>query len=254
MKDLKLALVGYLNTKPFEYGLKTSEVRVQYSIYYDTPAACVEFYKNDKVEIALVPVGALPECKDYRIITNTCIGCDDEVRTVVLMSNEPVADWTSVILDSHSRSSALLAQILMKEYFHKEIAYSTEKIDELEKIEKNQAVLMIGDKVFKNENQYKYTYDLGHYWKLMTGLPFAYAVWIAKPHVVEADIKQLNADLLYGIENLDEVIKDQEAQNQGLNLEAYYKDHIDYRLDDDKLKAIALYLEKVGALSAEVDA
>ena len=49
LKDIKLALVGYLNTKPFEYGLKTSLSKEIYSIYYDNPAHCVKLYENDKV-------------------------------------------------------------------------------------------------------------------------------------------------------------------------------------------------------------
>ena len=90
MKDIKLALVGYLNTKPFEYGLKTSLSKEIYSIYYDNPAHCVKLYENDKVDVALVPVGALSSIGEYKIITDSCIGCDDHVRTVVLMSNEKI--------------------------------------------------------------------------------------------------------------------------------------------------------------------
>ena len=117
MKDIKLALVGYLNTKPFEYGLKTSVSKEVYSIYYDNPAYCVKLYENDKVDVALVPVGALSTIGEYKIITDTCIGCDDHVRTVVLMSNEKIEDCNHVILDSHSRTSAVLTRILLKEYW-----------------------------------------------------------------------------------------------------------------------------------------
>lgn len=248
MEDLKLALVGYLNTKPFEYGLKTSKNRNQYSIYYDTPAKCVSLYQSDKVDVALVPVGALPEIKDYNIITDTCIGCVDHVRTVVLMSNEPIENCNHVILDSHSRSSALLTQILCKEYWGISPVYETKVISDVKHLDNKQAVLMIGDKVFTNEKKYKYSYDLGHYWLKLTGLSFAYAVWIAKSNVSQSSIDRLQLDLRSGINHIDKVIIEQENSNSIINLEEYYTKHIDYEYDVDKQKALSLYLQKVKLL------
>ncbi len=248
LKDIKLALVGYLNTKPFEYGLKTSENRALYSIYYDTPANCVKLYENEKVDIALVPAGALPTIGEYRLITDTCIGCDDDVRTVVLMSNDKIEDCNHVILDNHSRTSALLSRVLLKEYWKVDPEFSTEKIESIDKLDTNQAVLMIGDKVFENENKYKYSYDLGHYWKLMTGLPFAYAVWIAKAHVPESAVSQLSIDLESGVNSIDKVIEEQQLRESTHDLASYYRDNIDYVLDKDKRAALELFLIKVSNL------
>lgn len=249
MEDLKLALVGYLNTKPFEYGLKTSTHCANFSVYYDTPANCVKLYQTDKVDVALVPVGALPDIDSYRIITDTCIGCDDYVRTVVLMSNDPITECLSIILDSHSRTSSLLTEILMNEYFRTDPTFRTERIDHLTEIQENQAVLMIGDKVFDNENKYKYNYDLGHLWKQHTGLPFAYAVWIARDTVSDEDIRLLSQELRSGVEQIDKVIKEEELRNHVVNLSEYYTKHIDYNLDQDKKKALQLYLQKVEQLN-----
>jgi len=247
-EDIKLALVGYLNTKPFEYGLKTSNKRHIYSIYYDTPANCVKLYQSDKVDIALVPAGALPTIGDYKLITDTCIGCEDHVRTVVLMSNSPITECTHVILDNHSRTSALLTRILLKEYWKVNTHFTTEKIDDVDSLKENEAVLMIGDKVFENEEKYEYTYDLGHFWKEMTGLPFAYAVWIAKDHVTNDSISQLTKDLNAGINSIDLVIEEQEKLETTQDLASYYRDNIDYVLDDGKSKALNLYLSKVGEI------
>jgi len=244
-EDIKLALVGYLNTKPFEYGIKTSSRRQIYSVYYDNPANCVKLYQSNKVDIALVPAGALPTIGEYRVITDTCIGCDDEVRTVVLMSNQPITDCKHVVLDNHSRTSAQLTRILLKQYWNTDVSYSTEKIDDLENLSENNAVLMIGDKVFENEEKYKYTYDLGHYWKKMTGLPFAYAVWIAKDYVPNTAIEQLSKDLDAGISSIDKVILEQEKLEPKHDLASYYRDNIDYVFDEQKKEALELYLQKI---------
>ena len=248
MKDIKLALVGYLNTKPFEYGLKTSLSKEIYSIYYDNPAYCVKLYENDKVDVALVPVGALSSIGEYKIITDSCIGCDDHVRTVVLMSNEKIEDCNHVVLDSHSRTSAILTRILLKEYWDTNPRYSTVNIDEIEELESEEAVLMIGDKVFENEKKYKYIDNLGYYWKKLTGLPFAYAVWIAKGHVSQGAIDQLSIDLNNGINSIDQVIEEQRIKEPLHDLESYYRDNIDYVLDTEKRKALDLYLTKMSEL------
>lgn len=248
MKDIKLALVGYLNTKPFEYGLKTSASNKLYSIYYDNPVNCVKLYENDKVDVALVPVGALPTIGDYKIVTNTCIGCDDYVRTVVLMSNNKIEDCNHVILDSHSRSSVMLSKILLKEYWKLKTRFTTAKVEDNSEIESGEAILMIGDKVFENESKYKYSYDLGHYWKQMTGLPFAYAVWIAKNYVPQSAIDQLSTDLHIGVNSIDKVLEEQIIKEPTRDLSTYYRDNIDYVLDDDKKKALDLYLEKIANL------
>lgn len=248
MLDTKIALVGYLNTKPFEYGLKTSANRASFNIYYDTPARCARLYQEDIVDIALVPVGALPEMGEYRIVTDTCIGCTSYVRTVVLMGKQPMDQWRKVHLDSHSRSSALLSRIILKEKVSHDIQFTTASINELSSIADTSGVLMIGDKVFEREEDFPYRYDLGREWYLSTGLPFAYAVWIAKPRVQDEQIASLNTALRLGLDNMDKVIAEEESKQPKFSLASYYKENIDYDLDDAKRKAIALYLEKASQL------
>lgn len=247
MKEIKIALVGYLNTKPFEYGLKKLGAQ-QFNIYYDTPARCARLYEEGVVDIALVPVGALLQLDGYRIVTDTCIGCDDYVRTVVLMGNTPVEQWRRVSLDSHSRTSALLSQIVVNQKVEHGVSYESQQVAELNTLAKDQGVLMIGDKVFEVEDDYEYKYDLGHEWREMTDLPFAYAVWIAKPYITDEDVAELNKCLAYGMNNLDAVIAQEEINQPNFSLDSYYRDNIDYVLDDKKRKAIDLYLSKARKL------
>jgi chorismate dehydratase len=164
------------------------------------------------------------------------------------MSNEKIEDCNHVVLDSHSRTSAILTRILLKEYWDTNPRYSTVNIDEIEELESEEAVLMIGDKVFENEKKYKYSYDLGYYWKKLTGLPFAYAVWIAKGHVSQGAIDQLSIDLNNGINSIDQVIEEQRIKEPLHDLESYYRDNIDYVLDTEKRKALDLYLTKMSEL------
>ncbi|MDA9873759.1 hypothetical protein N9C25_05995, partial [Saprospiraceae bacterium] len=60
----------------------------------------------------------------------------------------------------------------------------------------------------------------------MTGLPFAYAVWIAKGHVSQSTIDQLSIDLNNGINSIDQVIEEQRIKEPLHDLESYYRDNI----------------------------
>ena len=107
----KLAMVSYLNSKPFEFGLKNIN-QDDFEINMATPAKCASLFANGDVDIALIPVGALTDLKSYEIISDFCIGCDGEVRTVCIFSNIELAKCKKLLLDYYSRTSYLLLKIL----------------------------------------------------------------------------------------------------------------------------------------------
>ena len=61
MEPLRISAVSYLNTFPFVYGLKQSGLLTNFDLSLDVPSMCAEKLKNGQADIALVPVGALPE-------------------------------------------------------------------------------------------------------------------------------------------------------------------------------------------------
>ncbi|MBK8624771.1 MAG: menaquinone biosynthesis protein [Saprospiraceae bacterium] len=232
-------MVNYLNSKPFEFGLINSTFTENLELKTATPAACAQNFMNGNAEIALLPVGALEDLKDYKIISDYCIGCDGEVRTVCIFSNEKIEDCTRLLLDNHSRTSFLLSQILIREYFRLDLPFSPLSIDQYI-YQKGDAVLMIGDKVFEYENNFKYKYDLGVLWKEWTGLPFVFAVWVAKNDLDLAIEHKLNDAFKLGVEHLPEIIQAESSEN--LDLYYYYTHNIQYNLDEKKKKGLAHFL------------
>ena len=112
--------------------------------------------------------------------------------------------------------------------------------------QKGDAVLMIGDKVFEQEHNFSFKYDLGSIWKEWTGLPFVFAVWVAKKDIHSDVEKNLNQAFKLGIEHLPQIIKSESGDN--LDLFYYFSHNIQYVLDDAKRKALALFLQKSGQL------
>jgi len=94
---LSIAMVGYLNTVPLVHGLQSSSE--EYNIKLDVPASCYRYFNDGEVDVALVPVGVLPLMPQVKIVTDYCIGCDGEVRTVCLFSNTKLEDINTIYLD-----------------------------------------------------------------------------------------------------------------------------------------------------------
>ena len=155
-KRVNVAIVSYLNTLPFIYGFKNHKVGKNFNLILATPRECADLFIDGKVDISLLPVGVLPSLSDYKIISNYCIGCDGPVRTVCLFYLNSIDDVTEILLDSDSRTSVLLIQILMKKFYKRKIRFIPTVFGNSNFILKDhQGILAIGDKTFELEKIYK---------------------------------------------------------------------------------------------------
>ena len=235
----RLALVNYLNTFPFSEGFRLSGLDQELEIDFVIPADCAKLFVEDKVDISLCPVGALGDLPPHDICGKYCIGADGEVGTVVLLSNKPLDKITNVRLDSHSRTSNLLLQLIANLHWKKNWTFYFDQEEALP-----EACLMIGDKVFAHKDKYAYHFDLAEEWKAMTNLPMVFAVWVAKPGLPEAVIESIDHAFELGM---------QEVLKGNVNLENWQRDYlvncISYPLDTEKMKALRLYQSLLGEAS-----
>lgn len=236
----RIALVNYLNAKPFLYGLeKYSGTKDLFDVHLFHPARCAEVFNEKNADIALVPVGALPKLRDYKIITPYGIAADNEVRTVCLFSMQEKENWKRVFLDSHSRTSVALSKLIIQDYWKMDVSFVPENIENL-KLEDGDALLLIGDKVFDYENDFTIKYDLASVWKEWTESPFIFAVWVSSPDVPEAIADQLTSALRLGIEQIQEVIKTFGEKHP--ILQQYYQQYIRYELNTPYMKGMERFL------------
>ncbi len=239
----KIAAVSYLNTIPFIYGIEYAR-KLRTTLLLHPPSHCAELFKRGEADIALVPVGSLYNLEEYKIITSFCIGASASVRTVVIMSNTQIQNVQTLWLDSHSRSSALLAKILCEEYWN--ISPNYKYLDDysvLDNPSTNEAFLLIGDKVFDYEGKFKYSYDLAEEWQSETNLPIVFAVWIAKNSVPDDVVDKLQESLAYGVENIQDAIDSFKCNTNGYEYE-YLTQNIDFIFDEQKQVALDLFLAK----------
>ncbi|MBR5877865.1 MAG: menaquinone biosynthesis protein, partial [Alistipes sp.] len=197
----RIAAVSYLNTIPFIYGIR-HEGNFEAELLLTPPSGCYQNYLEGKADIALMPSAMVPSLKSTSIITDYCIGSSGKVRTVVLFSNVPIDQVRRIFLDPHSRTSVQLAGYLAQKHWHIQPEwYELEDYTQVAFAQKNDAFLLIGDKVFDHEGLFNYSYDLSEEWNKSTRLPFAFAVWVARKGTSYEHIDALQRALTFGVES-----------------------------------------------------
>ncbi len=251
MDKIRISAVKYANTYPFIYGLTESGFDKKVVLETDHPADCASKLIDGKVDIGLVPVAILPLLKEYNIISDFCIGANGNVRTVMLLSNCQFEKIETVFLDYRSRSSVNLTKVLAKNCWNTEFRWvNTSKGFDFRNIGLNQAVVLIGDQCFEYEKSFRFKIDLAAEWKSFTGLPFVFACWTANKQIDQQFINEFNQALSLGVNDIDAVVKKfgKTGIIAGADLKEYLTKNIDFNFNDDKKKALKLFLELIEKL------
>jgi chorismate dehydratase len=243
---VRISAVKYANTYPFMYGLTETGFDRKVLLSTDHPADCARKLISNEVDIGLIPVAALPLLKDYHIITDYCLGAYGKVRTVMLLSNCPSEDIRVVYLDYRSRSSVNLARILAKNLWKKEFTWkNTTEIFDFCNVRGDEAIVLIGDQCFEYERCFSNKIDLAEEWYRFTGLPFAFACWTSNKIIDNEFISEFNEALGVGVRNIPAVIEKYGNSGviRGEELRTYLTKNMNFDLNEDKRKAIRLFLE-----------
>lgn len=242
----RLGVVSYLNARPLVAGLDADR---DFELTYDVPARLPSLLDTGAVDAGLVPViDLVRKQRSWQIISDACIGCDGETLTVRVFSRSSPAAVARLHVDGDSHTSVVLARIVWKELYGRELEIvpflGNETIDECE------AVLLIGDKVVRNRlMEFEIETDLGSVWKSLTTLPFVFAVW-ASPRGVE--VEQLAARLSrardFGVQSAEMIAADY-APGLGWPValaKRYLTTRLSFTLTDRHREGMARFLELAG--------
>ena len=241
-KKIKIASVSYLNSVPFTYGIESSQL-IDADLTLATPSECVRLFADREVDVALIPSIAIKRLGiESSIVTSHCIGAVGAVRTVVMMSDEPIDQIKCVWLDGDSQTSVQLLAQLCESHF--DISPKWRKLSDMNRLqhpEDGDAFLLIGDKVFSHEGEFEYTFDLAEEWIKMTDKPFVFAAWCAHEGVSEESLEQLEEALTWGVEHTYEALL---ALRPDIEMEDGYRyltENIDTLLDSAKRAGVAQF-------------
>jgi chorismate dehydratase len=240
---IKVGAVSYLNTKPLLYGIENGSLSGEIELVLDYPAQLAQSLQNNDIDLALLPVAAIPGIAGARIVSDYGIAADGKVASVAVFSQVPMEEIETVYLDYQSRTSVRLAQLLFEKHWKKKVIYKHAPENYIEYINGNTAGVIIGDRALKQLNNFEYIYDLAEGWKELTGLPFVFAAWVANKELPTAFIKAFNEANAVGLAHIDEIVAANPFPYYDLN--KYYRENIEYLIDEPKKKGLDKFIELI---------
>jgi chorismate dehydratase len=248
---VRVALVSYLNTTPFMYGLRERGLLQSPDFRFDAyyPSACAAALLEGRADVGLVPVAVLPQLEGFRIVGETCIGAVGAVRSVLLVSKSPLKDIRRIALDYQSRTSVQLCRLLCRDYWKIEPEFYPAHENYLDDVEGETAAVVIGDRAFDALQRFEYTYDLSLEWELHTGLPFVFAVWVAAELVSNQSLEEFLVALQWGVDRAETAALEIHTHYPAhYDLKTYLSTNISYTLDADKRKGLETFLQRISTL------
>lgn len=259
---MRIGAVSYLNTRPLVYGL--SQLAPQYEIIFDLPSRLADDLAAGRLDVALIPSVEYFGRPDYRIVSDACIACRGPVRSVQLFSRVPLPRIRSLALDEGSRTSAVLVQVLLKRLVGLAPRLVRFPIDVPPEAIEADALLMIGDRAMHPPaGMFAVQWDLGEIWCRWTGLPFVFAMWVARASdgsrsggtgEREAALSDLGRRLSEardrGVAHLEDLAA-AEHQAAGLSRSeclTYFRDHLYFFLGPREREGLRRFREEASAL------
>jgi len=244
----RVAASSYLNTAPliwsFQHGTRQGEIEL---LTDRAPARSADALRRHEVEAALVPVIEYQRIPDVRIVPGVCVGSRRGVRSVVLVTNgKELSEVETIALDTSSRTSIALVQIIFREFIRREPRYTSTAPDIEAMLEKYDAALLIGDPAMSVAGGGRRVFDLASVWRERTGLGFVFAVWMVKAHLTKDDaIIRVDwaAARDEGLAHVEDIIAAYECDVPlpRDELRTYLRDNICYDLNEELRAGLELF-------------
>jgi chorismate dehydratase len=257
--------IDFLNCLPLYDGLVRSGALLDVRLRRETPDVLNGLLLAGELDIgpiSLVP--ALQHADDLVVLPDLAVGSDGPVLSVVLVSTRPAEelDGGHVALGSTSRTSVLLAQMLLAQRYQAKTSFETAPPDLGAMLRAADAAVLIGDPALRATYEAPglglHVLDLGAAWKEWTGLPMVFAVWAARrdfaaarPDQVRAVQQSFRASLTESLERVEEVAE-RAARFEPFDaatLATYFRT-LDFRLGPRQLEGVREFTRRAAALGA----
>jgi chorismate dehydratase len=242
---LRIGAISYLNTRPLTYGLQQAATEGRIDLTQANPAELAELLIRGKLDVSLLSVTALERAPDVQVVPGLGIATSGVCRSVLLISRGPVSEIKTLALDSHSHTSNRLAQILCRHRWNcaPRTVIGAETLGE--SLELADSAVRIGDKaLFESVPADCEVHDLSELWMQETGLPFVFAVWVARRGLLDDSLTALlNSSLDAGLAAVDSIAADYRWQGTAYPEIAheYLTRNIHYRIGAEESKALDLF-------------
>lgn len=244
MRPARVGAVSYLNTRPLVRGLDRRPDL--FTVRFDVPSLCASLLHGERVDLGLIPAVEYLH-GDYRMVRGIAIGSDGPVQSVAVFSRVPIERVETLVLDTSSRTSVALTQILCARLWDIAPRLTTAAPDVPAMLAGADAALVIGDLALELDAPALglFKTDLGEAWLTLTGLPFVYAAWTGRDRAVDAEqIAALAAARDRGVAEVADIARevaggDAVVEHRAL---AYLRDTLRYGLADREAEGLERFL------------
>ncbi|MGH9682577.1 MAG: menaquinone biosynthetic enzyme MqnA/MqnD family protein [Candidatus Acidiferrales bacterium] len=281
MTKLRVSIVEYLNTAPLVWGFTEGPLAGKYDLSFTVPSQCAEALRRGDVDVAIMPAIEYQRMEGMVILPGMSVAAKGEVRSILVVSKQPIDRAKRIALDTSSRSSSALVRLLAAGAWDISPEFVDAAPDASAMLADADAALVIGDPALRIALKMEFlfakkpraglldvccqgdadelpvpgfpsvfVYDVAYQWREMTGEPCVLAIWAGRrdkitPEVV-ADF-QTSKD--FGLAHIEDIA---EAASVKLDLpasslESYLRDNIDFSLDEENLAGLKLYFDECAA-------
>jgi chorismate dehydratase len=265
---VRVGRIPYVNCYPVYGAVDRGIVRLHATLVDGVPTALNLAMAEGRLDISVVSAVAYARDPErYLLLPDLAISCDGPVRSVMLFAKRPATELSgaSVLVSRSSMTSVALVDLLFEHVWRARPKFvpGDAELSDVSRFaaEPHEARLVIGDAALKLTSGaasaiYPYAYDLGQEWKLWTGLPFVFAVWVAQRSAPVAESLAVHAGLIasrdWGITHLD-TLAQQASTATGVPWGACidYLSGLDYRLSYSHLAGLTEFYRRL-VLAGEV--
>lgn len=186
--------IQFLNCLPLYWGLVRSGALLDVELTKDTPDRLNDALIGGRLDIGPISlVEYLRHADDLLLLPDLAVGSDGPVMSVNLTAQRPLVelDGATVALGSTSRTSVLLAKLLLEDRIGVRPLYEVMPSDLTAMMLEAQAAVLIGDvalrAAFEAPGLGLHVHDLGAAWRDWTGLPMVFAVWAVRRTYAQAN-------------------------------------------------------------------
>ncbi len=263
---MRVGRIPYINCYPVYGAIDTGAVSLDATLVDGVPTALNMMMREGRLDVSVVSAVEYARAPErYLLLPDLAVSCDGPVRSVMLFARRPAAelDGARVLVSRSSMTSAALVELLFEDVWRARPRFvpGDAEVGDLADLESDphdarlvigDAALLLGAAAGATRPAYPYAYDLGAEWKRWTGLPFVFAVWVARRGVPADRALAVQAALIasrdWGLAHLDSLAKRAAAATGVARPVCYeYLSGLDYGLSYKHLAGLTEFFRRLVA-------
>lgn len=252
---LRLGSISFINSLPVDLGILRGEILLKAQVYSAAPADLNNKISDGDLDVS--PVSALhyaEKSSDLVQLADLSINSESTVESVLLISRVPLEDLKSkpIAVTPKGKTTPALLQILCLERL------GFRPLTHVREVgggwpDDYAAIFVIGDEALRWKaralQERYFIWDLAEVWRQWTGLPFVFAVWVArKQYLAEhpADAVKAHGALIasreWGLANMN-LVRQEAIRRSGLeeSVVSSYFQRLGYEMNEDLKKSLSLF-------------